>query len=734
MTGSIALERKAVEARGSPRISLVIPVNHPSTDVRMLVREYSAALDRLPFAYEFVFVVDGIGGALLKRLEELQPFAPVKIVTLQGGGFGESIAITAGVEKASGEYIITAPQYLQIEPREVEKLIAELEAGHDLVTPWRKPRVDPWLNQLQSTLFNWVLRLLCRMKFHDMNCNFRGMRRHVLEEITIYGDLYRFLPIMAHRQGFRVKEVQVVHREEVGKRGFFGVGVYLRRLLDILAVTFLTRFTQKPLRFFGTVGLVLILVGLALVIRPVYGKPFLPDESILKSTLFLVGVVLNCLGAQFVGFGLVGEIIIFTQAPHVREYKIDRFYDSMTAADPLPLRPHRDVRPLGPGEDAWWDDYVRSQSGSNFFHLTAWRRVVERVFGHKPHYLVAEEGRGIRGVLPLFFVKSLFLGRTLISVPYGVYGGLLADDRDAELALLREAIARAEKGRVRYLELRHIHDRKLGLATSSLYVTYAKDLPEDPEGCLESIPRKARAEARRGRDRTGLVFAEGCDPDVFFSLFTRNKHGLGSPALPASMFRVIQEELGDSVVMHSVNLPDGTTAAGVMSFKYGDTLMAYYSGALEQHEKLGLNNFMYWKLMEWAVQQRFRRFDFGRSRVATGSAAFKKNMGFEPTPCTTATIWSETVGSRGSTRATPGWSCRASSGACSRCTSPTPWAAGSRAICRNYWPSFGARGTSAARVRPIRSLPQRTTGQATSADRDSVAEQGSSGLRRQGPG
>jgi FemAB-related protein (PEP-CTERM system-associated) len=632
VTGSVALERKPVEARGAPRISLVIPVNHPSTDVRMLVREYSAALDRLPYGYEFVFVVDGIGGALLKRLEEMQPFSPIKIVTLQGGGFGESIAITAGVEKASGEFIITAPQYLQIEPREVEKLIAELEAGHDLVTPWRKPRVDPWFNQLQSTLFNWVLRLLCRMKFHDMNCNFRGMRRHVLEEITIYGDLYRFLPIMAHRQGFRVKEVQVAHREEVGKRGFFGVGVYLRRLLDILAVTFLTRFTQKPLRFFGTVGLALILVGLALVVRPVYGKLFLPDESILKSTLFLVGVVLNCLGVQFVGFGLVGEIIIFTQAPHVREYKIDRFYDAVATPVTAPLRPHHVVRPLGPGEDGWWDDYVRGHPGSNFFHLNAWRRVVERVFGHKAHYLLAEEGGRIRGVLPVFFVKSLFLGRTMISVPYGVYGGVIADDRDAELALLRDAIARAERERVRYLELRQTEDHKLGLATSSLYVTYVKDLPDDPAKCLEFLPRKARAEARRGRDRSGLVFAEGCDPAVFFSLFTGNKHGLGSPALPRRMFDVIREELEADVVTHSVKLPGGATAAGVMSFKFRDTLMAYYSGADDQHEGLGLNNFMYWKLMEWAVERGFRKFDFGRSRVATGSATFKKNMGFEPTP------------------------------------------------------------------------------------------------------
>jgi FemAB-related protein (PEP-CTERM system-associated) len=582
-------------------------------------------------------VLDGVGGPLLSTLDELKHLAPIKVVTLQGGGLGEAVAMGAGAAKAAGEYIITAPPYLQVEPAEIRKLLHELEAGYDFVTPWRRPRVDPWLNRMQSACFNWLLRVLTRMQFHDLNCNFRGMRRQVLEEITVYGDLYRFLPIMAHRQGFRVKEVTVRHREEIGKHGFFGIGVYLRRLLDILAVTFLTRFTQKPLRFFGMIGMLQILVGLAMTLHPLIEK-FTGDGGATYRPIFVVGVVLITIGAQFIGFGLVGEIIIFTQAPHRRDYKIDRFYDSVAVNVPavgaaVDARPAGlVVRPLGPGEGQWWDEFVHRRPDSSFFHQSCWRQVVEQVFEHTPHYLVAERDGELRGVLPLFLVKSMFLGRTLVSVPYGVSGGLLAVDRDEELALLREAVARAERERVRYLELRHLADHRLGLQTSELYVTYRCDLPEDPEECLLMIPRKARAEARRGRDKSGLQFVDGCDLDTFFRLFSRNKRGLGSPTLPRRMFEVVCETLGDQAVMHSVLLADGRTVAAVMSFKFRDTLMAYYSGADEGHQSLGLNNFMYWKLCEWAVLNGFRQFDFGRSRVGTGPAAFKKNMGYEPIP------------------------------------------------------------------------------------------------------
>src|SRR5688572_27200980 len=148
------------------------------------------------------------------------------------------------------------------------KVIAALGAGVDCVATWRKGRVDPWLNQLQSRWFNWLLLLVMGMPFHDLNSGTRGFKRQVLEEVSVYGELYRFLPVMARRQGFNVVEVKVRHREEKGRIGFYGVGVYLRRLLDILAITFLTRFTQRPLRFFGYLGFTAMLAGVAMAAVP----------------------------------------------------------------------------------------------------------------------------------------------------------------------------------------------------------------------------------------------------------------------------------------------------------------------------------------------------------------------------------------------------------------------------------------------------------------------------------
>jgi hypothetical protein len=152
------------------------------------------------------------------------------------------------------------------------------------------------------------------------------IRREVLADISIYGDMYRFLPVIAQRQGFRVVELPVRHVKEWGKAGFFGVGVYLRRFLDVLGVVFLTRFTLKPLRFFGSVGLLLSVVGGGILAIVGYQRLF-HGQGLYNRPLFLLGMMTFVLGVQVIGFGLVGEIIIYTQAHNLREYRIERIHD-----------------------------------------------------------------------------------------------------------------------------------------------------------------------------------------------------------------------------------------------------------------------------------------------------------------------------------------------------------------------------------------------------------------------
>jgi hypothetical protein len=240
--------------------------------------------------------------------------------------FGESVCFSAGVERARGRTIITSPQYVQVDPVELEPMLEAIDSGADLVTPWRRPRVDPLLNRLQSAWFNWLIRRIIRGDFHDLNCTFRAIRRDLLEDIAVYGDMYRFLPVIAQRQGFRVVEVPVRHLKEWGEAGFYGVGVYMRRALDVLGVMFLTKFTLQPLRFFGFFGLACLVPGSAILAVVLYQRIFM-QAGLYGRPIFLLAVMLVVLGVQVIGFGLVGEIIIYTQARHLREYRIERIFD-----------------------------------------------------------------------------------------------------------------------------------------------------------------------------------------------------------------------------------------------------------------------------------------------------------------------------------------------------------------------------------------------------------------------
>ena len=693
-----------VSATSQPLVSIVIAITGSDAQPRTVIEGFAAALTTAGYPCEFVVVIDGPITRFDDELAELSASWPVFIVSLEGSGLGESIALSAGVAKAHGELIVNAPPYLQIEPADVVDVVKALEAGADCVATWRDRRVDPWLNQLQSRFFNRVLRVIMKAPFHDLNSGTRGFRSHLLEEVAVYGELYRFLPVLAARQGFRVVEVRVRHREEKGRSGFYGVGVYLRRLLDIVAITFLTRFTQRPLRFFGYVGFSAGLLGVLLTLFPLYDKIFL-DESLSNRPLFVVGAILAAFGVQLIGFGLVGEIIIFTQAPNLRDYKVseeidgaddvegaghgaegsigyldepmpvdlsagedvaesvaadgvvaDRAVDANRASaigatavphasaakarevaspEELPLR----IRALLPGEDARWDAYVSRHPQGTFFHRTGWSRAVQEMFRHQPHHLVVEQGRRWLGVLPMFLVNGPFLGKNLVSGPYSVYGGILASDDRAHEALIAKAGELGKELGIGFVEMRNLEKRTGDYPQSELYVTFRCDLPEDPAEVMARIPKKRRAEIRASREPKaaatkntresfGITVTDDGTVDELFRLFSANKRRLGSPTLPKKWFQALRDEFGKAAVIHRAVDPSGRTIAAVMSFTFKDTVYAYYSGSLPEVNHTGVNNFIYCAIMEWAVANGYRRFDFGRSRANSGPAKFKQNMGF----------------------------------------------------------------------------------------------------------
>ncbi len=308
-------------------VTIVVPVQSAEAEVRQVVKALGGELDGLGRSWECIFVFDGVAGAALAEVRALQAALGLRVRSITfKNPFGESVCLSAAVERARGRYLITSPQYVQVDPAELRGMLGALDEGADFVTPWRWPRVDPWLNRVQSAAFNLVLRQIIRMQFHDLNCYFRAIRREVLEDVAVYGDMYRFLPVIAFRQGYRVVEVKVRHLKEWGTTGFFGLGVYLRRFLDVLAVMFLTKFTLKPLRFFGTIGGAFGLIGFAICFTLAIEKLWL-GKGVSGRPLLLLGVLLCVLGVQILGFGLVGEIIIFSQARNLKEYRIERVYE-----------------------------------------------------------------------------------------------------------------------------------------------------------------------------------------------------------------------------------------------------------------------------------------------------------------------------------------------------------------------------------------------------------------------
>ncbi|HED66404.1 MAG TPA: glycosyltransferase [Planctomycetes bacterium] len=314
-------------------VTVVVPVQSPDAEVREVVEAFGGELQRQGRSWEVIFVFDGVMGPAWEEAQKLRGAYGRRVRSISfKNPFGESVCLSAALERARGTYLVTTPQYVQIDPVELRPMLAALDDGADFVTPWRHPRVDPWPNRIQSWAFNLIIRSIIRMEFHDLNCYVRAIRRDVLADMAVYGEMYRFLPVIAYRQGYRVVEVQVRHLKEWGRTGFFGLGIYTRRFLDVLAVMFLTKFTLKPLRFFGTIGGAFSLVGAAICSWLSYQK-LVNHEPVAGRPLLLLGVLMVMVGVQVLGFGLVGEIIIFSQARNLKEYRVERVFESGTGQD-----------------------------------------------------------------------------------------------------------------------------------------------------------------------------------------------------------------------------------------------------------------------------------------------------------------------------------------------------------------------------------------------------------------
>jgi dolichol-phosphate mannosyltransferase len=288
-------------------ISVVVPVHDEERSVEPLYDELRAALDPLTEPWEAVFVDDGSTDGSFAALTRLHSEKPnVRVVRLRRN-FGKAAALAAGFRQSTGETVVTIDADLQDDPAEIPRLLAKLDEGFDLVSGWKTQRRDPIRRRVPSKVFNGVVGRVSGVRLHDLNCGLKAYRAEVVRNLRIYGELHRFLPVLAHDRGYRVAELPVNHRPREHGKSRYGMERYLRGFLDFLTVWFMGRYRHRPLHLFGGLGLTMGAIGTALLVYLTILK--FSGEAIGQRPLLTLGVLLVVVGLQFFSLGLLSELI-----------------------------------------------------------------------------------------------------------------------------------------------------------------------------------------------------------------------------------------------------------------------------------------------------------------------------------------------------------------------------------------------------------------------------------------
>jgi glycosyltransferase involved in cell wall biosynthesis len=307
-------------------LSIVVPVFNEAGSVEPLYQEIVEALTPLG-AFEVVFVDDGStdgSSAVIERL--VAAYDCVRLVKLRRN-FGKAAALTHGFAEARGDLIVTMDGDRQDDPAEIPKLLAKLDQGYDLVSGWKQSRQDPVSKTLPSKFFNWTVRKSTGVALHDFNCGLKAYRREVTRHVTVYGELHRYIPVLASDLGFRVAEEKVSHRRRTAGQSKYGWRRYARGYLDLLTVLFLGRYRQRPQHLFGGIGTMMVLAGvlvdLYLTIDKLFGHP------IGQRPLLVFGTLLIIVGIQLLSLGLVGELITQARArDKPDDYEVERVVEA----------------------------------------------------------------------------------------------------------------------------------------------------------------------------------------------------------------------------------------------------------------------------------------------------------------------------------------------------------------------------------------------------------------------
>ncbi len=285
-----------------------------------------------------------------------------------------------------------------------------------------------------------------------------------------------------------------------------------------------------------------------------------------------------------------------------------------------------------------WQAYVAHNDKANVFHDLGWKNVVQQTFGLRSYYLYAQAGDKVCGVLPLFLNKNVFFGTSLVSVPFGVYGGICADNEQAERLLLEEAKVIAKNENAGYVEFRNLKPGSVELPTKDLYMAFILDLPDDAEEVWKSMRKRNRNILRKGI-KSGLQLYKTPEHgkidehefNCFYELFARTQQALGTPVLPRKFFNHLITEFGSQVSIFSATY-EGKIISSLWVFFFKDMVSPYYIGYDQRYLKYAPNNWILWEAIKYSCEHGYRYYDLGRSRQGSGSFSFKKHWGIEPQP------------------------------------------------------------------------------------------------------
>ena len=307
-----SLDRKSdARTEGSPLdVSVLVPVLDEEATVASLAERVLANLDAAGARSEILFIDDGSTDRTsdeVRRAHERD--ARVRLIRLRRN-FGKAAALSAGVDHARGRILVTMDGDLQDDPDEIPRLLQALEDGPlDLVSGWKRTRRDPLRRRVASRIFNWVTRTLSSVDLHDFNSGFKAYRREVLEQVAVYGELHRYIPVLASRRGFEVGEIPVAHHPRRVGRSRYGWDRSYKGPVDLITVLFISRFTRRPLHLFGPIGLISCALGFGICAW--LAILWFGGASLSNRPLLLLGVLLMVLGIQIVTTGLIGELITF---------------------------------------------------------------------------------------------------------------------------------------------------------------------------------------------------------------------------------------------------------------------------------------------------------------------------------------------------------------------------------------------------------------------------------------